>query len=126
MRTKEMVKLTSLSKDTLRFYEEFGILSPNRESYARDYTNHDVERIGQIKQLKALDFSLDEIKQLVDFDEKYQSITDIKSMSQQDQIEIIHLLESKMKRISEKKKLLEQGLVKLSDMRDKLRQLGEK
>lgn len=121
-----MVKLTSLSKDTLRFYEEFGILSPNRESYARDYTNHDVERIGQIKQLKALDFSLDEIKQLVDFDEKYQSITDIKSMSQQDQIEIIHLLESKMKRISEKKKLLEQGLVKLSDMRDKLRQLGEK
>lgn len=123
MRTKEITELSGVSKDTLRYYEELGLLKPNRAQYAREYSAADLERLEQIKQLKNLEFSLLEIKQWVDFDDKYETIEEIEAMSQQDQTAMLTLLEEKIHQISEKKNLLEQGLNKMTHMKDKLSQL---
>ncbi len=118
-----MVKLTGVSKDTLRYYEDLGILSPNRESYARQYSEKDLERLDHIKQLKALNFSLNEIQQMVTFDEQYTSIEEIEHMPEQDREELLLLLNQKMKRAEENIQLLEEGLERLITMIQKLKSL---
>lgn len=125
MRTKDMVELTGVSKDTLRYYEEFGILQPNRENYAREYTEANIERLEQIKQLKQLGFSLKEIKELVLFDERYPTLEAIESMPLEDQQMIEHLLVRKIEAIEIKMQVLDEGLVKLRKMRDKIQNLKQ-
>lgn len=125
MRTKDVVELTGVSKDTLRYYEEFGILQPNRESYAREYTEANIERLEQIKQLKQLGFSLKEIKQFVLFDERYSTLASLESMPLEDQQVIEKLLVRKIEDIQIKKQVLDEGLKKLSQMRDKIQHLKQ-
>lgn len=125
MRTKDVVELTGVSKDTLRYYEEYGILRPNRESYAREYTEANIERLEQIKQLKQLGFSLKEIKELVLFVERYSTLEAIESMPFEDQQVIERLLVRKIEAIEIKRRVLDEGLVKLSQMRDKIQNLKQ-
>lgn len=67
----EVEKLTGTSKDTLRFYDEKGLLCPartgdgvanNRKLYGVD----DLRRLQAIQTLRAYDFSLEEIKHILD------------------------------------------------------------
>lgn len=124
MKTKDITKLSGLSKDTIRFYEKLGLVKPNRESYSREYTDDDLERIEQIKQLKGLDFTLSEIKLLVDIDEKYQSIDEIYSMTHDDYQEIIQLLDNKVNYLEEKSKMIEDGLARLKVMQEKIKSIN--
>ena len=50
----------------LRFYEDFGLISPRREGNQRFYDDEVRQRLGLILQGKALGFSLAEIKEIVD------------------------------------------------------------
>lgn len=124
MKTKDITKLSGLSKDTIRFYEKLGLVKPNRESYSREYADDDLERIEQIKQLKGLDFTLSEIKLLVDIDEKYQSIDEIYSMTHDDYQEIIQLLDDKVNYLEEKSKMIEDGLARLKVMQEKIKSIN--
>lgn len=124
MKTKDITKLSGLSKDTIRFYEKLGLVKPNRERYSREYADHDLERIEQIKQLKGLDFTLSEIKLLVDIDEKYQSIDEIYSMTHDDYQEIIQLLDNKVNYLEEKSKMIEAGLARLKVMQEKIKSIN--
>lgn len=123
MKTKDITKLSGLSKDTIRFYEKLGLVKPNRESYSREYADADLERIEQIKHLKSLDFTLSEIKLLVDIDEKYQSIDEIYSMTH-DYQEIIQLLDNKVNYLEEKSKMIEAGLARLKVMQEKIKSIN--
>jgi len=63
----EVTKLTGLSADTLRYYEKFGLL-PNvsrNASGIRQYDDKDISRLKFIKRAQGMNFSLDEIKQLL-------------------------------------------------------------
>ncbi len=65
----EFSRITSLSVKTLRFYHECGLLEPSfidRESGYRFYDESCLERAGLIGELKALDFSLTEIKEILE------------------------------------------------------------
>ena len=64
----EFSRITSLSIKTLRHYHERGILEPvyvSSDSGYRYYDERSVERARIIKELRALDFSLKEIKELL-------------------------------------------------------------
>nr|WP_243734803.1 MULTISPECIES: MerR family transcriptional regulator [Pseudonocardia] len=56
-----------LSLRTIRHWDEVGLVTPSARSAGgfRLYTETDVERLAFIKRLKPLDFSLDQIKELL-------------------------------------------------------------
>ena len=62
-RINEIAKLYSISTDSLRYYEKLGLLKPKREENGyRLYSLSDIYKITVIRDLRALDFSMDQIK----------------------------------------------------------------
>ena len=64
----EAAEQSALSVDTIRFYERRSLLPsmPRTRGRFRLYSADDVSRLGFIKQMQGLGFSLKEIKQLLD------------------------------------------------------------
>lgn len=68
---------TQLTKRTLRYYEEVGLLPPaNRtEGNYRRYSEDDVQRIERIKELRdLLDFSLNDIRGILEAEEEREQL----------------------------------------------------
>jgi DNA-binding transcriptional MerR regulator len=63
----ELAKRTGVSVRTLHHYDDIGLLSPSQRTAAgyRLYTGADVIRLQQIKSLRNLGFSLEEIRQFL-------------------------------------------------------------
>jgi DNA-binding transcriptional MerR regulator len=57
-----------LSLRTVRYYEEVGLVPPSgrTEGGFRLYTDEDIERLELVKQLKPLEFTLEELRELMD------------------------------------------------------------
>ncbi len=73
----EVAERTGVTQRTLRFYEEKGLLKPptRLEGGFRLYSEEDVRRVEQIKQLqKLLGFTLAEIKEMVEAQEIKQQL----------------------------------------------------
>lgn len=59
----EISKLYNIGPDSLRYYEDLGILTPKRgENNYRIYSLSDLWRLNVIRDLRALDFSMEQIK----------------------------------------------------------------
>ena len=69
MRIKEIATAAALPVDTVRHYEKAGLLGvPKRgENNYRRYGAGDVQRLRFIRNCRALDMSLDEVRELLDF-----------------------------------------------------------
>jgi len=68
MRIAEVAERTGVPATTLRYYEEIGLLAPAGRSGNgyRQYTDRDLERLAFITRAKQLDFSLEELRELLD------------------------------------------------------------
>lgn len=99
MKIGEFALKTGLSKDTIRYYEKFGLLQPEKENNQRVYDEHDLELVSVIIKLKFVGFSLEEIKKLIELgegidreqtlnSEEIREIEEIKKLFQQKQMEI--------------------------------------
>lgn len=68
MRIAELEQRTGINRHTLRYYEKEGLLLEvvRGENNYRDYPEKAVERVTMVSQLKALGFSLREIRDLLD------------------------------------------------------------
>lgn len=64
----DVAERTGLSLRTVRHYEEVGLLPPAERSTGgfRLYTDHAVERLLVIKQIKPLGFSLEQMRDVLD------------------------------------------------------------
>lgn len=64
----EVAEAVGLSLRTIRYYDEVGLAVPSGRSTGgfRLYTDADIDRLRFIRDLKPLDFSLDEIHDLLD------------------------------------------------------------
>ena len=61
----EISKLYHIGADSLRYYEELGLLTPKRgENQYRQYSLHDLWRLNVIRDLRSLDFSMEQIKEI--------------------------------------------------------------
>ena len=67
MQIGEVAERTSLSLRTIRYYEEVGLVPPSARTSGgfRLYTEGDVERLLLIRRMKPLDFSLDEMRDVL-------------------------------------------------------------
>ena len=71
MRITEVVKLTGVSARTLQYYDEIGLLIPQKlDNGYRDYTEENLEKLQKILFYRFLKFKLNDIKELLggDFD----------------------------------------------------------
>ncbi|MBW3557816.1 MAG: MerR family transcriptional regulator [Actinobacteria bacterium] len=68
----EVADAVGLSLRTIRHYEEVGLVLPSARSAGgfRLYTDDDIERLRLVKHMKPLDFSLDEMRDLLELRER--------------------------------------------------------
>ena len=62
----ELSKEFDVTLRTLRFYEDKGLLNPNRRGTTRLYSRRDRSRLNLIQMGKRVGFSLDQIKEMLD------------------------------------------------------------
>lgn len=72
MQIGEVAERTGLSLRTIRHYEEVGLVAPSARSKGgfRLYTEADIERLMVIRRMKPLDFSLEEMRDLLEITDK--------------------------------------------------------
>lgn len=75
MTINEVEARTGLERATVRYYEKEKLISPAREGNGyRNYSEEDIEKLEKIKLLRALDFSLEDIRSMdedgADFSER--------------------------------------------------------
>ncbi|MBB1259367.1 MerR family transcriptional regulator [Streptomyces alkaliterrae] len=68
MQIGEVAERTGLSLRTIRHYEDVGLVTPSARSKGgfRLYTESDVDRLMVIRRMKPLDFSLEEMRELLE------------------------------------------------------------
>ncbi len=109
---EQVAARTGLTKRTLRYYEEVGLLTPTdrTESNYRRYSEADIQRLERIKKLRdLLGFSLADIRELLDAEDErgqikvaYQHETEVSAkISQLDRADELirsqlHLVEQKL------------------------------
>ena len=69
----EVAEAVGISLRTIRYYEEVGIVVPSGRSGGgfRLYTDHDIERLRDVKAFKPLEFSLDEMRDLLELRDRF-------------------------------------------------------
>ena len=101
MRIGEVVRQLGIGPDTLRYYEKIGLLPTiaRSQSGARLYSDKDLSRLRFIQRAKSMNFSLDEIAQLLEMRDNPQhardqvrELTHQKLRSVEAQIESLELL----------------------------------
>ena len=67
MKISEVAKLSGITVRTLHYYDEIGLLKPNKitEAGYRLYSNENLETLQQILFFRELDFQLNEIKEIM-------------------------------------------------------------
>ncbi|MDU6573261.1 MAG: MerR family transcriptional regulator [Gemella haemolysans] len=69
MRINEVMKLTGVSVRTLQYYDEIGLLIPQKlDNGYRDYTEENLEKLQKILFYRFLKFKLNDIKELLEDD----------------------------------------------------------
>jgi DNA-binding transcriptional MerR regulator len=71
-RIKELARQAGVNAPTIRYYEEIGVLPPpNRaDNGYRVYDEQDLERLCFVTRARSLDFSLEEISEILGFRER--------------------------------------------------------
>jgi MerR family transcriptional regulator, repressor of the yfmOP operon len=119
---EQVATRTGLTKRTLRYYEEVGLLPPTgrTEGNYRRYSESDVQRLERIKELRdLLGFSLSDIRDLLQVEEEREQIR----MAYRQEIEAtakIAQLDRADELIREQLHLIEQRLRGLDQMRTSL------
>lgn len=119
---EQVATRTGLTKRTLRYYEEVGLLPPTgrTEGNYRRYNESDVQRLERIKELRdLLGFSLSDIRDLLQVEEEREQIR----MAYRQEIEAtakIAQLDRADELIREQLHLIEQRLRGLEQMRTSL------
>ena len=79
MRVNEVVKLTGVSARTLQYYDEIGLLIPQKlDNGYGDYTDENLEKLQKILFYRCLKFKLNDIKEMLEGD-----IDNLKILEQQ-------------------------------------------
>jgi MerR family mercuric resistance operon transcriptional regulator len=103
----QLAQRAHVSLETIRFYEEKGLLpvAPRTASGYRKFSEQMIERLAFVKRVKALGFSLEEIRELLHLQDEQTAVC----------VEVRDLLQTKLSAVREKKADLEKLESHLSD-----------
>ncbi|HEX6108533.1 MAG TPA: MerR family transcriptional regulator [Ktedonobacteraceae bacterium] len=133
---EQVAARTGLTKRTLRYYEEMGLLPPTgrTEGNYRRYSEEDIQRFERIKKLRdLLGFSLADIRELLDAEDErgqikvaYQYETEARAkIAQLDRADELirgqlHLIEQKMEGLEQMRTALQAKLERHQNSREEL------
>ncbi|WP_414050237.1 MerR family transcriptional regulator [Macrococcus animalis] len=120
MRIGELSKLINISKDTIRYYEKLGLITPEIINNKRTYNQQDFERLQSIQILKTAQFTLNEIKIFIDLDDQLDTLEKIMEMSEEDNKMIKTLINKKLNDITKIKSEIEVAKKVLEKMKLKM------
>lgn len=104
----EISKLYDIGVDSLRYYEKLGILTPKRDTNGyRLYNLTDLYKLNIIRDLRALDFSMSQIKDYLD----KQSLENTLSLLYQEQ----EMINQEMENLKKKQLILQDRIRSLSE-----------
>ena len=106
----EISKLYDIGVDSLRYYERLGILTPKRDTNGyRLYDLNDLYKLNMIRDLRAIDFSMAQIKDYLD----QMSVDNTLEILQKEQ----QILEEKLKEIKIRQEIIEDHMRALQENR---------
>jgi DNA-binding transcriptional MerR regulator len=121
---EQVATRTGLTKRTLRYYEEVGLMPPadRTEGNYRLYSEEDIQRLERIKAYKhLLGFSLQEIRKLLDVEQERGQIHEMYRQEAETQAKIVQL-DKADGLIQQQLQLIEQKIEGLERMRASLQQ----
>lgn len=79
----EAAKRSKLPAKTLRYYEDIGLVTPQRRDNGyRDYSEQDVHRLRFLQRARSLGFSIEECRKLLDlYNDKERASADVKNVA---------------------------------------------
>ncbi|RKP51731.1 MerR family transcriptional regulator [Cohnella endophytica] len=125
---EEVAKECGLTKRTIRYYEEIGLIPPPERSEGgfRLYTDQHVERLKQIINARdVLGISLQELQEFVAISEEFISQRDEYKHVQDDDAKR-QKLEELEKTLSKQLRLIDQRMEKLTELRTNIGQLHDR
>jgi len=126
-RIEQVAARTGLTKRTLRYYEEIGLLAPpsRTEGGYRLYSEDDVQRLMRIKRLRDLmGFSLSEIREYVSIEEQRAQVREAWARDTDPHARLAWLDRSD-ELLSDQLRLVEEKLAGLQDLAANLRERME-
>ncbi|MER2535104.1 MAG: Cu(I)-responsive transcriptional regulator [Rhizobiaceae bacterium] len=78
-------KRSGLPAKTIRYYEEIGLIRPDRAANGyRDYSADDIHRLAFLRRARALGFAIEDCRQLMAlYDDKERSSQDVRDLATQ-------------------------------------------
>ncbi|MFC9540614.1 MerR family transcriptional regulator [Lysinibacillus sp. NPDC056959] len=104
----EFATCTSLSKDTIRYYEKIGLLRPEINNKHREYNEDQIEIISTILKLKKCGFSLQEIKTLFEWSQNTDENDELTEAEIQNLQQMKLLFQNKYKQMIQREKEIKQ------------------
>ena len=82
MNVGEAADRSGLPTKTIRYYEEIGLLTPDRKPNGyRDYSGEDVHRLAFLRRARGLGFSIGECRQLMALRDRHRASQDVRAIA---------------------------------------------
>lgn len=128
MKIGEFARKAGETVDTLRYYDRINLLVPERKKGgSRHYGEKDLQKIKEIQVLKSLDFTLEEIKTILDMDreldeclEKGMSEAEVFKAKKETVEKLRKLIKEKLGELARKEKEIKQARSRLNEIKSKL------
>lgn len=120
MKIGTFAQRTGVPIDTLRYYDHIGLLSPKRTGGIRIYTEDDAKTMESIQALKSMQFTLDEIREIMTLDQAIdQSLTD-ESNCLETMTVIAHMLDGKYQALLKQEAALKLAKKQIKHIQEKV------
>lgn len=88
----EISKLYKIGVDSIRYYEEIGLIQPERsESGYRHYSIHDIWRLNVIRDLRSIGFTMEQIREYLENHTTSSSLKLLEEEQEAIQNQMLHL-----------------------------------
>lgn len=104
MNIKDAAELTDLTSKTIRYYEDIGLVRPQRHANGyRDFDTKDVHKLGFVSRARALGFSIEDCRTLLAlWEDENRANADVRAVAQ----EHLDLIEEKIEKLQEMRSTL--------------------
>jgi MerR family transcriptional regulator, repressor of the yfmOP operon len=128
LKIDDVAKKTGLTKRTIRYYEQIGLIYPpeRSEGKTRLYTEEDVERLKKVIDARdVLGFSLQELKDYIEFKERIDSYQkDYKHSADKEQkLEKVKQIQS---RLEVQLNIMDEKIKKMKDFQSEMNSLHQR
>ena len=119
----KVAKKFNIGIETLRYYDKIGLLTVAKKNNQRFYSQKDIDKLQSIIAMKKLLFSLEDIKRILDIDERIDEGLNSNSICQEDLDNLLAELMKKQTEILDRERELEKVKKQLDKLISKVMDL---